>query len=200
MNRIIRIVASALTLAAALPAAAQQAAQARVGLGVGLSTSEAPLLRAGVAAGVIAPQLYVPMNVTPNVRIEPQVGVLSFHNDANGDDISFWSIGTGVFWLIPLGGDVGLYVGPRLVFSFFDEENVSGGGVVTKTEATDFLVAAALGGELWVHPRFSVGAEGQFGYTSLGDVDVTEAGVTTTEPGGSSWATQGIVFVRVYLF
>ncbi len=199
-----RIVAAAATLAAAVPAAAQQAqeTQGRVGLGVGLPTSEiAPLLATGigVGGGIVAPQLYVPINVTPNIRIEPQVGLLTVHDDASGDELSYKSIGTGVFWLMPLGGNADMYVGPRLVLSFFREKNVGGGGVVTETTGTDVFVAAALGGEIAVHPRFSVGAEGQLGYTSIGDRDVTAAGVTVTVAGGSGWITQGIIFARFYI-
>lgn len=203
MNRIIRIVAIAVTLAAALPAAAQKAAQARVGLGIGLPTSELAASILGDPAtgrGLSAPQLYVPINVTPNIRIEPQIGVFTIDDDASGDSMSIWSIGTGAFWLMPLGGNVSMYVGPRLVLSFFDAEEDLGGGDTRRTEGTDVLIAAAVGGEYAVHPRFSVGAEGQIGRTWIGDRDVTETGVTVTEQGGSSWSTQGIVFVRVYLF
>ncbi len=203
MNRIIRIVALASALAAAAPAIAQQqGSQARIGLGIGLPTSElAPLILLDFGGGAgITPQLYVPINLTPNIRIEPQIGILTLNDDATDSSASYWSIGTGAFWVMPLGGNVGMYVGPRLVLSFLNVEDVGGTGVVTKTEGTDVFVAAALGGEYSVTPRFSVGAEGQLGYTSIGDRDTTVGGVTVTTQGGSSWATQGVLFVRVYLF
>ncbi len=203
MNRIIHVFAAVAALACALPAAAQQRTQPLVGLGVGIQASELGTVAGvfGIDGGLVAPQLYVPINILPNIRVEPQFGFLTWHDDATGEERSFKSIGTGVFWVLPFGGNADLYVGPRLAFSFFRQREPTGGGTFRKRSATDVFFAAALGGEVAVHPRLSVGAEGQLGYTSLGDVDVTsETGVTTTEPGGSSWATQGVLFVRVYLF
>lgn len=202
MNRIIRVTALAAALAAAAPASAQQgAAKPRVGLGVGLPAAEfAPVFAAGVTGGALAPQLYVPINVSPVLRIEPQVGLLTSHDDQTGDEISFKSLGAGVFYVAPLGGPLNMYVGGRLVLSFFEEKNVGGGGAVTKTTGTDWYIAAAGGGEYSVHPRFSVGVEGQLGYTAIGDRDVTTPVGTQTQQGGSSWMTQGLLFARVYLF
>lgn len=202
MKRIIHTVAVAMALASALPVAAQQSTKPFIGLGVGLPTSELGTVAGvfGIDGGVVAPQLYVPINVLPNLRIEPQIGFLTWSDDATGDERSFWSIGTGAFWLMPLAESVNMYVGPRLVLAFFKEEEPTGIGV-QKRSATDVLLAAALGGEAFLHPRLSLGAEGQIGYTWLGDVEETsETGQKSETPGGSSLATQGILFVRVYLF
>jgi hypothetical protein len=83
--------------------------------------------------------------------------------------------------------------------SFFNERDEDGFDFVER-DGTDLYIAAALGGELQPHPRISVGAEAQLGYFNIGDRDVTEPGVSFEEPGGSSIQTQGIIFVRVYLF
>lgn len=200
MKRIIRIAALGAVLAAAAPALAQQgSSKVHVGLGIGFPVSElAPLFAATGPGGLVAPQLYVPIDVTPSLRIEPQIGLFTSHDSASGDDISFKSIGTGVFYVAPLGGPVNLYAGGRLVLSFFKQENVGGGGIVTETSGTDVYIAATLGGEFWAHQRFSVGGEGQLGYTSIGDRDVSSGGVTVTQSGGSGWQTQGILFVRVF--
>ncbi len=203
MNRIIHVFAAVAALACAMPAAAQQRTQPFVGLGVGLPVSELGTIAGvfGIDGGLVAPQLYVPINLTPNVRVEPQFGFLTWHDDATGEERSFKSVGTGVFFVMPFGENADLYVGPRLALSFFRQREPAGAGLFVKRSATDVFFAAALGGEVAVHPRLSVGAEGQLGYTSLGDVDVTdETGATRTVPGGSSWATQGVLFVRVYLF
>ena len=185
-------------LAVAFPAAAQEAAGARLGIGIGLPTSEIASLFATAPVGSFSPPfLYVPINLTPQIRLEPQLGFLSAKQDG-GDDFSVFGVGTGAFFLVPLGGQAQLYVGPRIVFMRTTETNVSGSGITTDTTGNDWWLAAALGGEVMLHPRVSLGGEAQLGYTAIGDRESVTAGVKTIEPGGSSTGTQGVVFVRVY--
>jgi hypothetical protein len=207
MKKTLRIAALAVALSLAGAASAQQAQPAssahrtRVGIGVGLPTNEFSTIVAGGAdLGVgIVPQLYVPIDLTPRFRLEPQVGILTVDQDG-GTDTSIWSIGAGAFYLMPLGQQAQLYVGPRLLLSFFHQDNPVGGGIVEKTSGTDWFLAAALGGELMPHPRIGVGAEAQLGRWGIGDRETKATGFPTqTTPGGSSWQTQGIIFVRVYL-
>ncbi len=199
MKTMLRLAAVVAAVALAVPAAAQESTSGRVGIGVGLPTSELGALFTGGDATLPA-QIYVPINLLPNLRVEPQIGILSVDRD-DTFELSVWSIGAGVFYMMPLGQQAQLYVGPRLVLSLFNEKDWDGPFDVTEREGTDLYIAAALGGELQPHPRISVGAEAQLGYFNIGDRDVTRTGnPTVTEPGGSSIQTQGVIFVRVYLF
>lgn len=199
MKKTLHLAAALAALALAVPAAAQESSSGKVGIGVGLPTSELGALFTGGDASLPA-QIYVPINLLPNLRLEPQFGILSVDRD-DTFELSIFSIGAGVFYMMPLGQQAQLYVGPRLVLSKFNRKDWHDPGDVTEQEGTDMYLAAALGGELQPHPRISVGAEAQLGYYSIGDRDVTRTGLpTVTEPGGSSIQTQGVIFVRVYLF
>jgi hypothetical protein len=175
-----------LLLAAALaPAAAsaQREAGRRVGLGVGIES-----LNGGT--------IYVPINVGPSLRVEPQVGLLAFEGDP-GDDFSRIDLGVGFLFRMPVSPAVQSYVGPRLVLSFVsDEENV-GGGEFQDASGIDVRVVGALGGEYYPHPAFSFGVEAQLGFTAVGDRE-TDAGLE--DSGGTSIHTGAVLFFRVFLF
>jgi hypothetical protein len=207
MKTTTRLAAVALAaLALAAPAAAQQgqARPPRVGIGVGLPAGEfwtaAQLAGSSLPApGGLAPAIYVPINVTPGLRIEPQIGYAGWSVDAGGGEGSLFGLGVGAFWVKPLAQQVQLYAGPRLVLQWASE--TGGGPTPQKREGNDLILAGALGGEFVPHPRFAVGAEASLGLVWVGDREVTEPGQPTTEdPGGSATLMQGTLFVRVYLF
>lgn len=202
MKTMLRTAAIAVALTLAGAASAQQASQARaprLGIGIGLPTSELGALIAGGGTSGIAPQIYVPINVTPKLRVEPQIGILTLNEDS-GTDSSFFSLGAGAFYAMDLGDRALLYVGPRLILGFFNSKEPFGGGVTAKTSRTDWYIGAALGGEAFLHPRLSLGGEAQLGRWGIGDEETKVPGFPTdTQPGGSSVQTQGVIFVRVYL-
>lgn len=202
MKNAFRVAALAAALALAGTASAQEASKGnRFGFGVGLPTSElAGLFAGGVSSGLV-PQIYLPINVTPAFRIEPQFGILTLSEDGDlGSDASYVTLGAGAFYVASLGQQADLYVGPRLLLAFFREENPTGVGT-EKISRDDWFLAAALGGEYMPHPRVAVGAEVQLGRWSIGDEKTEFPGAPTDEaPGGSSVTTQGVLFVRVYLF
>lgn len=185
---------AALTLAA--PAAAQQAARGdpRLGIGVALSNFDVATLFTGSGAA----QIYVPINLTPTLRLEPHFGYVSVEDDADPtNDFSSLTIGIGALFTSQVAPQVLAYVGPRLSLSFASETVGVGGGATTDADRTDFRIAAAFGGEYQFSPRFSIGAEGQLGYLAIGDTDLGPLG---EEPGGSSVQTSALVFFRVYMF
>jgi hypothetical protein len=56
-----------------------------------------------------------------------------------------------------------------------------------------------LGGEYFISPKFSVGAEAQLGATFYGDVDEEALGVTVTVNRDlTSWQTNGVIFMRYF--
>jgi hypothetical protein len=189
MHQLIRIAAAAVALAVAAPAAAQQrASDGRFGLGVGLT--DGPLFT--------GTEIFVPINVTPNLRVEPFFGIDSEDTDINGE-FSQRLFGVGVFWVNPLAAQAQLYAGGRLAFVFTDAKDP--GPTPDEFERRDSFIGAALGGEYLPHPRIALGAEGTFGRIGVGDQEVRQFGGPTVETdGGSRWVTQGTLFVRVYLF
>lgn len=176
-------------LLAAAPAAAQQSP--RVGLGVGLSSLEFGSLLSGSA---VPAHLYVPINLGPALRVEPQIGLITFNGDP-GDDFSRFDVGVGLLFQRSVTQQIGAYVGPRLVLSFVSEEIGIGPGV-DDASGIDFRILGAVGGEYRPHPAFSFGVEGQLGFTAVGDKE-TDAGAEIA--GGSSLHTGAIVFFRAFL-
>ncbi len=180
--------------------AQQQPDHVRVGLGVGLPTSELSSLFSTATvgtAGLLPAQIYVPIDFTRHFRLEPEVGIIARSQDG-GNDAAYYTFGAGAFYVSPLAQSAHLYAGGRVVLGLERSTTNAGGGFDTKTKGTDVYVAAAFGGEVLPHPRIGIGAEAQLGGWAIGDRKSTTAGVTTTERGGSSVQTQGVIFVRLY--
>ncbi len=201
MKTILRIGAMAIALALAAPASAQQPSQGRVGIGLGLPTHSfgSLLSTLGGATGVFeGPQIYVPINVSPNLRIEPQFGYISATDDDLHETDSAFTIGAGAFYVAPMGQQTNIYAGGRLALIWTKDENHTGGGLLVKTTQRATSLAPVFGGEYAVSPRFSVGAEAQLNFVWLSDPDQEVGGITQTFPGGSNYFTQGLIFVRIY--
>jgi hypothetical protein len=76
-----------------------------------------------------------------------------------------------------------MYAGGRLKLNFAHESNA------TSDSGTDVLLAGAFGGEYYLSPHFSVGAEAQLGWRDNSSVSGDDSFVFTT----------GLAFLRFYL-
>ena len=130
--------------------------------------------------------LLVPLNLVPNLRIEPFLGlsVLSSSTERNEDNFDLTnestrtalSLGAGVFYTYSPGTNVGIYAGGRLglVSQSIDDSAeivVSGGRQTNETSLSrlDGVVSLVVGGEVFLAPYFSVGAEGSLTFGVMGD-------------------------------
>jgi hypothetical protein len=202
MKTVLRIGALVAALTFAAPAAAQQQQQqqqqGRVGIGLGMPVNQLGQLIGifGGPSASVEPQIFVPINISPNLRIEPQFGYFKLSDDDDQTDTSSFTLGAGVFFVKPVAQQTQLYLGGRLALNWFRDEDQTS---PAKFEQTNVTIAGVFGGEYLPSPWFSVGAEAQLAYTSLGDPDVTDTvGVTTTGQGGSIFSTAGLLFLRVY--
>lgn len=178
-------IAAAAVLAAA-PAQAQAQAQGNGTAKIGLGVAIVPL---DPAIGTTV-ELYVPILVAPNLRVEPQVGFKTSSND--GADASDFTIGTGVFAVQKLAPAADMYFGGRIKLNFASFKP-SGGSSST---GTDFEIAAAAGGEYYLAPKFSIGLEGQLGFYAQSKESNAAAGgggLSTT-----GFFTNGLAFFRMY--
>ncbi|BDG04506.1 outer membrane beta-barrel protein [Anaeromyxobacter oryzae] len=179
-----KIVVALAALAFAAPVFAQQQQQptdhrAQFGLGVSII----PLLPTTQSVALSPTiEVYVPIQAGPNLRIEPSLGIHT--NDqptASGQpDRSNITLGVGVFVQQKVAVPVDLYVGGRLKLNFASTNPGDSG--------TDFIIAAAAGGEYYLVPKFSVGLEGQLGFYSNSSVSGDDSG----------FFTNGLGFLRVY--
>lgn len=186
------LAALALTTPALAQGYAQQHSTPQFGLGVGITD-----------AGTTMPGylFFVPINVIPQLRVEPLIGWARRDTDADGKSSDF-TMGVGVFWVHPLAAQLQLYAGGRLASQWASYEPANfGANGTSKWSRRDTILALAAGGEYLPIPRVALGAEFQLGYVSVGDTKTTQwNGITATGGGGSGTATQATIFARIYLF
>lgn len=164
-------IAQAPVAAVAAPVAAPaEAHRVRVGLGVALPS-----------AGDF-PSFYVPIQVNPSLRIEPELGLV--RASSGGDDATALQVGLGLLGTGAVAPQVGAYGGLRFQLQRVDG---SGGGSLTNVR-----VAAVLGGEWQPVPQVALGVEAQAAYVSVD-------GAFLEGQTASGFATAGLVFFRVFL-
>jgi opacity protein-like surface antigen len=176
---------------------AQQAESVKFGIGVTFNPSvvvgdnfEGPFLPVGLG------DIYFPIIVTPQIKLEPQFGLFRFHSESANVDgraeqtSTVLRVGAGLFYVLRPRASVRVYLGPRVVFvrtstslqfGTFDEDD----------SRTDFGLGPALGGEYLFSSHFSLGGEFQFNYLSLGapeDSNIDQNVITTN----------GLIFLRWY--
>ncbi len=168
-------------LASALPALAQEG---RSTLGLGIS-----IVPLGAPDNAPTVELYLPLRIAPNVRIEPSLGIRTFDRPSTSGqpDERDLTLGVGVFVVQRAAAPVDVYVGGRLKLNFARVESQSG----VSDSGTDVALAAAAGGEHYLFSRFSIGLEGQLGFYS--NSSASRSGE------GSGLFTTGLAFLRVYL-
>jgi hypothetical protein len=161
-------------LAAAAPAAAQTQ---RVGLGIAANFDS-------TETGLSRVYVLVPIQLAGNLRIEPMLGINTY--DSDGTDASDITLGAGVLFALSASQQAQVYAGGRLALDF-----VSWDSGVAEESGVDFRVAGTLGGEFFLAPRFSLGAEADFGFysTSDGNFDIGNA---------SGFYTAGYLISRFY--
>jgi hypothetical protein len=198
MKITMKIAALAAALAS-LPALAQERTPATQGgkLGVGVGLTSSGSTSTGQA-------LYLPINVGPKLRVEPFMGWDRSDIDAApaGSGGAFFSasgkssdftLGVGGFAVLPVAPAVDLYAGGRLAseWQYFRDTNGN------RWERRNTILAPALGGEYYPHPRIALGAELMIALVWFGDTDFPNG---SNGAGGSGSFTQGTLFARVYLF
>jgi hypothetical protein len=219
MHRILATLAAAAAVAAAAPAAAQGRPPAsQPGVSVGLGVGIEPLASLGITSsgnlngtvngsGFAPVGLYVPIQVGPQIRIEPVIGFWHVSGNRNaggvapGDQIggSATTLGVGGLLYLAPPAPTGFYVGLRLALNWQSADVAAGGGTTTTFKETDFSLAPVFGGEYAFASRFTVGAELQLPLTWYGNPSSENAGTTVTNNNDrSGFRTNAVVFLRYF--
>ena len=163
---------------------------------------QAPAHRVGVGITVPDVGLFVPINVSSHVRLEPYINFQSTRTDydisPNFDTVStsFTQIGLGILSVMHPEERVNLYFGPRVgLLRASRKQNATGNQSDEKD--TGWFMAAAVGGEYSPAPRFSVGAEARIQY------DHASTSASGPFPGGPNLFARNLfsaggLFVRFY--
>jgi hypothetical protein len=171
-------------LAALVVSTAAHAQEARRPVGVGISIVP---IESGNAVNPTV-EVYAPIALAPTLRLEPSLGIAAHDAPGNGVDTRDLTIGAGLFYVQKVAAPFDLYMGGRLKLNFAHASQPNGGS----SSGTDVLIAAALGGEEYLSPHFSVGAEAQLGFRSNSDTSAATTGDSST------WFTTGLAFLRFY--
>jgi hypothetical protein len=187
MTKLFRALSIAAILFTASSATAQEKKEVTVGLGVGYTALDYMSFVSGPDSRV---SFYVPV-VIGALRIEPELGYWSWDEDG-GTYQRQGSLGVGVLYELRRVQQTALYAGGRLGVSFAKTTPVAAADIT----GTDWRLAAVAGGEYFVSPTFSVGAEARFGILNIGEQK--QSGVVVHDS-ISSWQTAGVVLLRFYL-
>lgn len=200
MKTLLRAAAAVAALALAVPglAAEPQPTHPRVGLGLSLNPSLIADLATTTGTFAPAPKLYVPIYLTPQIRLEPEIGWLSVTNNDQSTNNRTFDLGLGVLYVKPMSQSANIYGGIRLSSVWVKEETSLSPTVVQRTTQRNTFLVFAFGTEYLPAPWFSVGVEGQLGFIFFGDQEVSAAGTTATVSGGNGNTLQGLFFLRTY--
>ncbi len=198
MNRRIAILAVAAALT--VPAAAR--AETKVGLGIGFEPfALVSSLPNALTTTTIPPvSFYVPIDVIPQLRIEPSFGY--WHLGANRNlfnpySVSLTSLGVGGFYRFSQPAPVGFYAGARFTFVFNTASTFNPiPGTTTDVSETDIFFAPTLGAEYAPSPHFSLGTEFQLRVAFYGNPSTT--GAPTPALDRSGFSTAAVIFLRYF--
>lgn len=158
--------------------------------------------------------IHVPIQVAPRVRLEPMIGYAHESQETTNGSATFkasgtlWRVGVGLLFQLSSHEDFQAYAGGRVGLArrsakFTDSDPNFPPPTTTKASQKNTFLAAALGGEFYFSPRFSLGGEAQLVYTDLGDVKASaNPAPPFPTPGvgesGNELTTAGLIVVRWY--
>jgi len=183
------------------PVSAEQSRNVSVGFGVGIEPlgllGVSPNGFGGNAIATPGASFYVPIQLNPQLRIEPSIGFR--HLGVNGGSDNAWALGVGGLFYFAQPTPTGFYVGGRLGLAHFSTTTGSGVTEVSDT-ATDFSIAPVLGAEFAFASKFTIGAEAQLPLTFVGNPSHTAGGTTTTtNVDRAAVSTNAVIFFRYFL-
>lgn len=175
------LLAAPLPAPPAAPAPVPQGRRPTVGFGIGIVPLDSRYIG-------LPYEVYLPINVSSEVRLEPSAGALTNIPRTGGVKRSYVTLGLGAFWVDRVAPSTDVYLGARVKMCIVTTDD----GVTNDSE-NDFTLAAAVGGEYYVGSNFSVGAEGQLGTYQNGRL------FGYLSPNDRGTFTTGVAFLRFYV-
>ena len=184
-------------LAAPVLASAQPGSTTRFGLGVRLEVAPIFTPNQNGFSAATSPVISVPIDVSGVVRVEPEVGYVSFSQDQGGQDNTSrqTSLGLAVSALVP-ANDVTLTAGGRVRYVRSHSEVDFGGSDTFESTVSALAVGPVVGGEFPFSRRFAIGGEVGLEYRSF---SLDEDNDPNDEFDLSSIGTTAAVTVRFFL-
>ncbi|RCK72652.1 MAG: hypothetical protein IGBAC_0463 [Ignavibacteriae bacterium] len=162
-----------------LSTASGQESQTKIGVGVSLNPTA--LLSTSTSSTLFLPvgltNIYIPIMVSANFRIEPEAGIYSLSSETSSgsstrkSSLSILRLAIGLFYVLPAESSFNSYFGPRVGILSTSSTSSFTGSTEAKTSETDFFIGFCVGGEYLFSPHFSAGGEAQLNYISFGNPD-----------------------------
>ena len=177
--------------------------QSRIGIGMTI-TDVKDLLYSIMDLGSLTPTFFVPIQFSPNFRIEPEVGLFKYsqerdeENSKSETSANIFQLGVGICPMVHYN-NFDLYYGARagyLKVTSTDEYTTSNYTQKSEETGSGYYIAPVLGGEYYFSKLFSVGGEVQIKYTNM-KIE-TENNLDKIEETSSSFVTKSLVFLRIY--
>ena len=204
MSRTICAITMALAVSAST-AAAQSDQGGRIGVGVRLNPIavvdfdiDSSVLPIGLG------NFTLPIRLGESLRLEPELGIFRASSDASGTGFTGSSTGTllrlgaALHYFLGQPGPFRPYVGAQAGLIRQSSKTESSGSPTYETKRTDNYFGLVFGGEYWLAPRFSLGAEVQINRIGVGDEDVTPPPPSSFTVESSYISTNGVIAVRFY--
>jgi hypothetical protein len=177
-------------------------------IGVGVSLNPTALFSTSTSSTLFLPvgftNIYIPIMVSANFRIEPEAGIYSLSSENTSGSFTSKStstmlrLGVGLLYVFSSESSFSSYVGPRLGILSNSSTSSSTGSSELKTSETDFFIGLCVGGEHSFSAHFSIGGEVQMNYISFGEPDRTPAQPTTSTRTQSAFTNNALMFFRWY--
>lgn len=147
---------------------------------VGLALCSTSVLAADFGIGISAKSddgiLYVPIDISKSLRIEPSVryakseSYYDYFDQVGGDESKALEIGVGVFGVKQLTDAVHIYFGGRLAYVDFDTSSFyarAHGASSNHTAQDGYSVGPTVGFEFLFGEHFSLGGEASYNFVDL---------------------------------
>jgi len=183
--------------------------QFKIGVGIGLNPiaighGDRMFLPVGLG------NFYIPIQISNNIRIEPELGIMSFNDEISSEDqsntnsTSILRYGVGGFYTINPAKSFKNYFGVRLgLMSATDEDESDPESEYdpnTEESQSAFYFGFSVGGEYFFSDYFSLGAELQINYISFGEPEYKPASEHSDYKDYSRTylSNNGVIFARFY--
>lgn len=175
-----------------------------VGIGVALNPVAIVVNNTDMFLPVGLMNIYVPLQISPHLRVEPECGILSIRDNTTGNNAiqqqtwQYVRFGTGVFYTWQPIASTQLYTGVRGGLLRHTTARETTNDIIPKRESAQwsYYTGLCLGGEYYFSPHFSLGAEAQLYYVYIGNRNSTP--LAQGEAVRSILTNNATVCVRLY--
>lgn len=147
------------------------------GIGIALNPAAIVVNNTDMFLPVGLMNIFVPLQISPHWRVEPEFGILSIRDNTTSGAASqqqswqYTRFGTGVFYAWQPIASTQLYTGVRSGLLWYTTTRQTTNDIPQEQQSAQwsYYTGLCLGGEYYFSPHFSIGAEVQLYYVHIGN-------------------------------